>query len=105
MTGDDNMTLPTQPNVRFIRNSKELSVEEDQDEDLLPDALTYNDLTAEEPSAVDQDDSDDDSDDKQILVIPVIPNFLAADLFLLPTDIFQVTISLDHPIKQHALVE
>lgn len=39
------------------------------------------------------------------LFIPTISNFPCLDLFVSPNDLFQVTVSLDHPVKQNKLKE
>src|SRR4051812_2369572 len=64
------------PTVWRIRNLKELNSKE---------------LSVEDP--------------KGTLVILDNPNFPAADFFLLPTDLFQITVSQNHPVKQHALLK
>ncbi|RUS15195.1 hypothetical protein BC937DRAFT_92773 [Endogone sp. FLAS-F59071] len=110
-----------QPNttVKFIRRPKELSEDTgtqipdnagDQDLEVLledlPDVADDDNDKLEDPvghyrkslETMDQVPQDDNR-----LVIPNIPNFAAADLFLLPTTLFQVTVSEKHPIKQAAL--
>ncbi|RUS20151.1 hypothetical protein BC937DRAFT_86273 [Endogone sp. FLAS-F59071] len=110
-----------QPNttVKFIRCPKELSEDTgtqipdnagDQDLEVLledlPDVADDDNDKLEDPVGHYRESletMDEVPQDDNRLVIPNIPNFAAADLSLLPTTLFQVTVSEKHPIKQAAL--
>jgi hypothetical protein len=98
--------VPSNPRVKNIRKIDELSTDlPDEDPERLVEDSSEQGVSSQDPPGEEEIDVTAMDEDSQVLVIPNIPNFPVADFFLMPTDIFQVTISEHHPIKQAALVE